>query len=197
MPKLIDLEARSEDVHAAVCRIVAAEGVAAATVRRVASEAGLSPNALRYNWPSQDQLLLRTVQRLAHRWYDDWPQWTTTADPVDFARAALRSLVPLDAKQLPRARAWLAFTHAVATDPVMAQVICRAERELRRALRDQVRALRGENPLDADALEAETLRMLVLVKGLTAMVCDHQTPLSPEEAVLVIDRQLAEITTPR
>jgi hypothetical protein len=39
--------------------------------------------------------------------------------------------------------------------------------------------------------------MLVLVKGLTAMVCDHQTPLGPEEAVLVIDRQLAEITTPR
>src|SRR5262245_11934724 len=110
MPKLVDTTTRAAIVHDVVCRIVAREGVAAASVRRVAEESGLSANALRHVWPSQQLLQLRVVQRLARSAHDNLPRWGVGVDAVEHARAVLGALVPSEEVQIVRSRAWRAFT---------------------------------------------------------------------------------------
>ena len=104
MPKLVDTSARSAVVYPAVCRIVSSDGVSAATVRRVAEEAGLSPQALRSTWPSQERLHLRVVQWLARKWQEDCWTWRTD-DAATYVKILLRAMVPLDADARIRAQA--------------------------------------------------------------------------------------------
>lgn len=197
MPKLVDASARGALVFPAVCRIVSAEGVSAATVRRVAEESGLSPQALRGTWPSQERLHLRTVQWLAHKWQEDCWTWVTD-DARSYVMTLLRRMVPLDDDARVRAQAWAAYARLAGDDSPLAEVVRRHDRErvllLARALEDlqrehspaptQSRVILPEDVVKAtpDLLEPEALHMLVLVRGLTALVCDHALPLSPVAA---------------
>lgn len=60
MPKLIDHETKKLDIAHAAWRIILKEGVAAASVRNIAKEAGITLGALRYYFTSQEELLAFT-----------------------------------------------------------------------------------------------------------------------------------------
>ncbi|TAA72724.1 TetR/AcrR family transcriptional regulator [Planococcus salinarum] len=60
MPKLIDHETKKLDIAHAAWRIILKEGVAAASVRNIAKEAGITLGALRYYFASQEELLAFT-----------------------------------------------------------------------------------------------------------------------------------------
>lgn len=192
MPKLIDRDNRVETVYPVVCRIVASEGVPAATVRRVAAETDLSVNAVRHMWPSQDRLHLRVVQWLTRQATDDLPYWDPERDPLEHLRLVLRGLVPSDDGQRMRAQALLAYGRAAQHDGVIGEVIRRHQRQVTGLLRDQLerylrltqpgrpgRALRAADITAADPnhVDAPSLLLLVLVEGLTQLVCDHELPL--------------------
>lgn len=197
MPKLIDTSARAALVYPIVCRIVAAEGVSAASVRRVADEAGLSPQALRSMWPSQERLHLRVVQWLAGKWQEDWMTWRT-GDARIYLMTLLRRMVPLDDDARTRAQAWAAYACLAGDDSTLAEVVRRHDRErvmlVGRAIEDLQReqsATPQESrvilPRDVvavtpDILDPEALHMLALARGLTALVCDVALPLSADTA---------------
>lgn len=205
MPKLVDISARRAVVYPAVCRIVSAQGVAAATVRRVAEEAGLSPQALRGNWPSQERLHLRVVQWLAGRWQEDHWTWRTD-DATTYVRTLLKAMVPLDDEARVRAQAWAAYACLAGDDSVLAEVVRRHDRErvllVRRAL-EELRRERDTTPKPSriilpgdvveaapDTLESDALHMLVLVRGLTSLICDRALPLSSGAAGTWLDAWL-------
>ena len=202
MPKLIDTSARATLVYPAVCRIVAAEGVSAASVRRVAVEAGLSPQAVRSMWPSQERLHLRVVQWLAGKWQEDWRTWRTD-DARTYVVTLLRRMIPLDDGARTRAQAWAAYSRVAGDDSTLAEVVRRHDRErvmlVARAIEDLQRE-QSATPQESrlilpedvvavtpDILEPEALHMLVLVRGLTALVCDHALPLSQDAAGAWLD----------
>jgi AcrR family transcriptional regulator len=57
MPKLIDAHRRKQLIAEAAWRIIAKEGIAGASVRNIAKEAGLSLGSLRYYFETQEELL--------------------------------------------------------------------------------------------------------------------------------------------
>ncbi len=54
MPKIVDHDARREEIAQALWRVVRRDGIRAASVRTVAAEAGWSAGAVRYYFPDQD-----------------------------------------------------------------------------------------------------------------------------------------------
>lgn len=205
MPKLVDTPARQAAVYPAVCRIVAKEGVPAATVRRVAEEAGLSSQALRGTWPSQERLHLRVVQWLARKWRED--QWTwRTDDATEYVMKVLRAMVPLNAEARDRARAWSAYAGTAGEDSTMAEVVRQHGRErvmLVGQLLESLRSARQDSaspsriflpedviPASPDTLDDEALHMLVMVQGLSGLVCDPALPLSLGRAAAWLDAWL-------
>jgi AcrR family transcriptional regulator len=57
MPKLVDHEQRRRELGEAVWRVIRRDGVEAASVRKVAQEAGWSAGALRHYFSTQSELL--------------------------------------------------------------------------------------------------------------------------------------------
>src|SRR5690606_13354205 len=67
MPRYVDETARRRLIAEATMRLVAADGLQAASVRRIADEAGLSMGSLRHYLRSQDELIVYTMRLIRDR----------------------------------------------------------------------------------------------------------------------------------
>lgn len=112
-----DRAARETAVAAAALRLLAREGDAALTVRRVAAEAQIPPTSLRDQFPSQNavrEVMARTIaERLRNR-VDALPAELAGAQ---WGRAALLELLPLGQQQRQEGIATLYLGAAALHDP--------------------------------------------------------------------------------
>ena len=67
MPKRVDHAERRRQIIEAVCRITVKGGLAAATFREVAAEAGVSVRLVQYYFGTKDELMLSTQRHVAER----------------------------------------------------------------------------------------------------------------------------------
>src|SRR5690625_1519546 len=64
VPRIVDHDARRGELVAAALRVITTEGFAAASVRRVAHEAGCSAGALRHYFPRHDALVAAVLDEV-------------------------------------------------------------------------------------------------------------------------------------
>ena len=67
MPKRVDHAERRRQIVEAVCRITVKGGLASATFREVAAEAGVSVRLVQYYFGTKDELMLSTQRYVAER----------------------------------------------------------------------------------------------------------------------------------
>src|SRR6478672_1509564 len=98
MPKRVDHEARRREITDAVCRITVKGGLAAATFREVAAEAGVSVRLVQYYFGSKDELLLATQRHVAQRSIERLRVWIAATDgsPRAWLHAFMTSFIPTD-----------------------------------------------------------------------------------------------------
>ncbi|MGO1312616.1 MAG: TetR/AcrR family transcriptional regulator, partial [Brevibacterium aurantiacum] len=96
MPKLIDHESRREEIAAAAWRVIVRDGVAGASVRSVAAEAGLSVGSLRHVFASQSQLLAFAMKLVIDRAGERVRRLPRAPSPLESAEAIAEELLPLD-----------------------------------------------------------------------------------------------------
>lgn len=160
MPKVLDHEARRAEIVAAVGRVVLSEGTAAATVRRVAAEAGWSPGAVRHYFPDQAALLRSVIAQAyeqvparveAHlrAWFEDVALHTDPQRAVRAAQLLMEEVLPLDEQRLLEMHVWLATMDSARHDAELEQVRRDAFGGLRQLARIAVSWVRGR-PLDPD-----------------------------------------------
>ena len=65
MPKRVDHSVRRRQIIEAVCRITVKGGLASATFREVAAEAGVSVRLVQYYFGTKDELMLSTQRYVA------------------------------------------------------------------------------------------------------------------------------------
>ncbi|WP_222192919.1 TetR/AcrR family transcriptional regulator [Modestobacter italicus] len=99
MPRLIDHAAREVEVAQAAWRVLARGGVAALSVRNVAAEAGLATGSLRRAFPTQEALLVFSLELVARRVADRVAALELDAEAPVAQTAVLRELLPLDAER--------------------------------------------------------------------------------------------------
>jgi hypothetical protein len=116
-------------------------------------------------------------------------------------------MIPLDEDARIRARAWAAYASRAGDDSTLTEVVRQHDRErvmlvgrvleaARRASGTPLAQSRVVLPEDfvavtPDILEPDALHMLVLVRGLTALVCEPALPLSAEVAGTWLDAWVA------
>ena len=178
MPKQVDHVQRREELAAALWRLVMREGIEAASIRRVAAEAGWSSGSLRHYFETQSDLLAFAMELVARRVGERLEALPDTADVREWAEHALRELLPLDDERRAEMQVWLAFTMRAVVDPDLRDLRDDAHDKLRTLCRQLAELLGSAAPeLDGDRLHA-------LVDGLAlhaVLTPEHTTP----------DRQIA------
>lgn len=199
MPKLTDRPTRATLVHSTVARLVATEGVGAATVRRVAEEADISPSALRHMWPTQEALHLSTVKWLGSQQDARWPRWMSRDDATTYVHEFLSATLPRDEAARVEAQSYAEFRATAPAGSVMAEIFVSRERIRVRMVERAVEFARREaatEPQPArvylpedikaahpDLLDQPSLHLLALAVGLETLIAGRALPLDPDVAV--------------
>lgn len=173
MPKIVDADARRQDVVQAVLRIIAADGLERASLREVADEAGLAVGSVRHYFAGSEELLAFTfgtvVDRVAGRLGSLLPAVRNAPPDSPAQRQAvldlLGGMLPLDTESAVEVCALLAFRNAARIRPFLAAEADRGHREIAAVVGGVVSVLLPEDePQENLVVEAE--RLLATLDGL-------------------------------
>ncbi|MBB4714967.1 AcrR family transcriptional regulator [Streptomyces luteogriseus] len=126
----------------AVWRIAAGQGLDAASMRRIAAEAGVSLRVVQYHFDSKHALLVAAL-RLLHEENERLARARIPHDmtePRELLRALLNEFLPLDEQRAFALRVFTAYYARSLTDPELAAVFLAAEQPLERLLADIIAA---------------------------------------------------------
>ncbi|NKS67316.1 TetR family transcriptional regulator [Rhodococcus hoagii] len=194
MVKRTSTEARREEIADAVLQVIRRDGIGAASVRTVADEAGLSTGSLRHFFGTQSELLLFAMELVTRRVHERIAAIEFTGDLRADARLLAEQFVPLDADRRGEMDVWQAFVVAARTDPVLAAVRDRTDREMYEGFLRLVGALHDAGLLAPDAsVEVEAARLHALVDGLAAHGVNHPRRMGAERLHAVLDAHFAAL----
>jgi len=162
MPKIVDHDARRQELVSAFWRVVDRDGIAVASVRTVAAEAGVSKTNIGHYFPAQPELLAAAVIAEEEQVVAGVMAVDLTKCTVDSASAALLKLLPDSAARRRRTAAYLQLLEASASAPQLQPHVLRVNGERNEAIRYVLSAMqarrlvhRGRNMADEiDALSA-------------------------------------------
>jgi TetR/AcrR family transcriptional regulator, transcriptional repressor of bet genes len=194
MPKRVDTERRRREILDAVIRITVKGGLASATFREVAGEAGVSVRLVQYYFGTKDNLLLATQRHVAAKSVARLVRLREggSDEPREVLRTIMGSFVPVDEESREAMLLFIALFTASLLDPVLKR---REAHEVPRSMVEvfaaQLRRARLRAGVDVNH---EALRLMALVTGLSQGVLDGQ--LSAEEAFASIDYSLDRALLP-
>ena len=169
MPIQVDREVQREHVTSLAARLVAQEGVAALTFRRVAGAAGSSTAIVSTYFTDKRDLLLSTFRAAASR---TTVRFEAAIDAGGSLQDCLEAWLPLDEDRLTDWRVILAFWGVAVTDPELAAVqdghVSRARARVERLLRAERgdRAERADSRRPRPELERLAQQILALTLGI-------------------------------
>jgi TetR/AcrR family transcriptional repressor of bet genes len=197
VPRRVDHALRRRQITDAVCRITIKGGLAAATFREVAAEAGVSVRLVQYYFGTKDQLLLSTQQHVADRATRRVVERVAAAGdtPRDALRALLGAFIPTDDDSRENMLMFVALHTASLVDPTLARAEALAvPRGLHAAIAGHLR--RGPVPPGADP-DLEAAILAGLVPSLAQAVLAGLQTAEGAMAILeyAIDRAVAQATS--
>ncbi len=188
---LLDSEMRRRELGEALWRVVLREGIDAASVRKVAAEAGISAGSLRHVFPSQSELLAFAMQLII----DEVTRRVAAADDSGGVRAAvecrLQSLLVLDPETRAVIDVWLAFAARARVDESLRPLRDQTHAEVRGLCLASVETLQahGEVRADLDA-RREAERLHALIDGLATHATLAPDVTSPARQTEILTRHL-------
>lgn len=178
-------DARRAMVLEAAARLIADEGLAAATMRRIAESAGISLGTLTHHFASVDSLLAETLERCSERFTE------TLQGSVDLcggdAEPRLMALFDAICPHRPAAgrqwRLWLAFWSRAVYDPALARVHARRYRAWRGTVKKLLLAgIEAGSFSEMIDVDATTHELVALMDGLCLAVLMDDPAMKPAKA---------------
>lgn len=215
MPKVVDHEQRRRLIAQATWRVISRDGVRAASVRAVATEAGLSTGALRHYFDDHSSLLLfaarHSLELAAARILDHLAE--AEAEPRRTVQACLEELLPLDEQRAAESAVYFGLGDLARLTPehtALRELIFVQARRVYRLLvvwlaggaRPTPQILTGQpdvgaTPLSDPSLEARARGLHMFIDGLavSGLICPGQLPVTEVRDTLAVelDRLVTEI----
>lgn len=191
MPKQVDHDARREELATALWRLVMRDGIEAASLRRVATEAGWSAGSLRHYFPTQSELLQFAMELVALRVTQRIDELPLPRSGTAAAVELLSQVLPLDPERRAEMQVWLAFTSRSFVDARLRDLRSRAHAGLRALCAEAIDML-GVRPTTEDA---ERLHAFVDGLALHAILAPEVT--TSERQVTLLTAELDRIRTRR
>ena len=191
----MDAAARRQEIVAAVCRIIATDGLERASLREVADEAGLAVGSVRHYFENSEEMLTfsfaAVVDRIVARLRGAYANVSAAAAGSSEHDAAVLTLLgeflPLDEERALDACAWLAFKNAARIRPFLAVEADRSHRAVAAIVGQLITRLLQEDSGDRERLVTEAERLLATLDGLTMHAL-----LQPEWMTLEMCRDVLE-----
>lgn len=191
MPKRVDHEVRRREITDAVCRITVKGGLASATFREVAAEAGVSVRLVQYYFGTKDQLLLTTQQHVSERaTMRALDRIAAAGDaPREVLRALLVSFIPDDDESRENMLMFVALHTMSLVDPTLARDEAhRVPRAFTATIADLLRQVRLRSGVDANL---EGALLAAAVPSLAQAVLDGLQ--TPEGAIEILDYAIRRV----
>lgn len=186
MPRVVDLAARRAELAAAAARVIARDGLAGASMRQVAAEAGWTTGALGHYFADKRELLRTTLEvSLEERGRATGPP---AADPRVELERVLRKSLPLDDASRLHWTVTVAFCAQAAGDPDLAMIQQRAYRRFR----DHVTGLVASCGVADDDATLTSDRLITVVDGIAIQAMFDPSTWSPRRQLDQLGRALAE-----
>jgi len=185
MPIQVDRESQREHVTSLAAGLVAREGVAALTFRRVAEAAGSSTAIVSTYFTDKRDLLLSTFRAAASR---TTVRFEAAIDAGGSLQDCLEAWLPLDADRLTDWRVILAFWGVAVTDPELAAVqdghVGRARARVEKLLRAERGGSADSRPLAERERLAQQILALMLGIALQAVFEPAASASLPQQVLL-------------
>lgn len=178
MPKVVDHEQRRRELVAATWAVVAAEGIEAATVRRIAEEAGCTTGRITHYFADKEEVLVAALRQVHRAAGKRMLAAIGERSGLEALRAVLAEALPLDQERVLEWRVWLAFWGSAATSTSLQAEQHERYREWRGLLKRVLATARLSAGIDLDRLVDQ---IVALVDGFGLQgVLDPQDP-RPEQ----------------
>jgi TetR/AcrR family transcriptional repressor of bet genes len=181
MPIQVDREGQREHVTSLAARLVAREGVAALTFRRVAEAAGSSTAIVSTYFTDKRDLLLSTFRAAASR---TTVRFEAAINAGGSLQDCLEAWLPLDEDRLTDWRVILGFWGVAVTDPELAAVQDGHVGRARARVEKLLRAGRGPDPTPEPERLAQQILALTLGIALQAVFEPAASASLPQRALL-------------
>jgi AcrR family transcriptional regulator len=109
MPKVVDHDARREELVHAAWRVIAERGIDEVTIREIAREAGYSSGVLAHYFENKDDLLVHALRMSHEQIYRRYEAEVDTPLQYDAVRAVLMDNLPLDEQRDLETRIEMSF----------------------------------------------------------------------------------------
>lgn len=196
MPKVVDPAQRRLLLAEAVWRVIRRDGLAQASVRNVAREAGLSMGSLRHYFDSQSALLVFAFRIVIDRIESRLARMPPEPDPRRRAQRVLAELLPLDDERRAENEVWLAFTSQAMADPALRAMRDEGYDALRAGCQALVGGLSAAGLAPTDTA-AEAERLHALLDGLAVHAAMRPALHTPASLTAAIARHLDALATER
>ena len=191
MPIQVDRESQRDHVTSLAARLVAQEGVAALTFRRVAEAAGSSTAIVSTYFTDKRDLLLSTFRAAASR---TTVRFEAAINAGGSLQDCLEAWLPLDADRLTDWRVILAFWGVAVTDPELAAVqdghVGRARARVERLLRAERGDRAGSWPPPELAHQIVALMLGIALQAVFEPAATDSAPSAAPASALLPQRAL-------
>jgi AcrR family transcriptional regulator len=194
MPKIVDHDARREEIARALWRVVRRDGIRAASVRTVAAEAGWSAGAVRYYFPDQDGLVNFAMDLVSRRVEERIGAIEPKGTATETALRYLEEVIPLDTERQAEFDVWLSFTaqaQAESGEGGLREYLGPVHDGLRTLCAGLVESLAKTGALRNDLdLDLEVERLHALVDGLSLHAAIQPSRTSPARVRQILEAHL-------
>ena len=187
MPRAVDSEERRNELGAAAARVIARSGIAGATMREVAAEAGWTTVALTHYFADKRELLKFTLDASLRRRRTRRPS-RDRMEPAASLRAALADALPTDEDSRLHWIVTVAFCAQATADADMAL----AQRDAYREFRQNVtRLVERADRASGAAATAEAERLISITDGIAVQALFDPESWPAERQLAALDEALA------
>jgi len=182
MPRRADHDARRATIVEALWQVIQDDGIALASVRSIAAAAGMSPTALRYYFPTQDQLLSTAMTLLVEAAsLRVLPLLDAAVDRAGVERM-LAELLPVGEQGRGDQQVYLALASHALSSPCLREISDETGAGIRRLARRAVDVLAASGELRPGQDPDRAAAVLdAVIQGLTFQGCARPALTSPEE----------------
>ncbi|MCM3635750.1 TetR/AcrR family transcriptional regulator [Paenibacillus camelliae] len=168
MPKVVDHSIKKKDIADIAWRIIETEGIEKASIRRIASEAGMSSGALRHYFSTQDELLLFIMDYFLDRGKERSDNKSWSKKPLIAVQEILLELVPVNRDKQTETGVWLVFAIRSLTSVVLTKKKYELTEGVYILMEAVLEILIKAGYINKDInIEIEKLRLSAVIEGLS------------------------------
>jgi AcrR family transcriptional regulator len=197
MPKIVDWDARRDEVLTATWRVIARDGIANTTLRKIALEAGYSHGVLAHYFTNKQDILASALLLCHQRVRERMQQRTAGVSGLAALRTIMIEALPLDAARDLEAGIEISFWHQAMGDPELSRLELDEFDKTWALLRVPLLEAREAGELRSELdVEVAVHALMVLIDGLSVERVLCPSRVNAERELTLLDALLETFRSP-